>query len=100
MVLSVLVDAPKYGYLIQQRVSQASAGQVKLPAGTLYPLLHRLDADGFIASRTDNSTGRQRKWYRLTAEGKRQLKLQAKQWQAYVDCLNALLSPVLEPKSG
>lgn len=96
MVLSSLADEPRYGYAIQQRLSRVSGGQVSLPAGTLYPLLHRLEADGLISSRIDKSTGRQRKWYRLTASGKRSLKRQAVQWQAYTDCLRSLLAPVLD----
>ena len=100
MVLSVLADEPQYGYAIQQRLSQVSGGQVALQAGTLYPLLHRLEADGLVASRIDTSTGRRRKWYRLTATGKRQLKQQALRWRAFADCLQSLLAPVLDVPGG
>lgn len=95
MVLSVLADEPKYGYLIQQRLTEASGGRMAVQAGTLYPLLHRLEAAGLVMSRIDTSTGRQRKWYRLSAAGRRQLQQQAVQWQEYADCLRLLLSPVL-----
>ena len=47
MVLSVLSDQSQYGYLIQQRISQASDGRVQLQAGTLYPLLHKLEKAKF-----------------------------------------------------
>jgi PadR family transcriptional regulator, regulatory protein PadR len=97
MILSALLDAPKYGYLIQQRIAAASAGQVKLQAGTLYPLLHRLEADKLIRSRWDDATGRRRKWYELTAAGQRRLRHDAVQWNRYVECLRSLLAPVLEP---
>jgi PadR family transcriptional regulator PadR len=46
MVLSVLAGGKKYGYLLQKDIRTASAARVELPAGTLYPLLHRLEADG------------------------------------------------------
>lgn len=96
MVLSVLAGEPQYGYAIQQRLSQVSGGLVALQAGTLYPLLHRLEADGLVTSRVDKSTGRRRKWYRLTTAGKRRLRQQATQWKAYADCLQSLLAPVLD----
>ena len=96
MVLSILADEPHYGYLVQKRIQQASGGEVKLPAGTLYPLLHRLEADKLIRSKWDDSTGRRRKWYELTAAGRRRLAQQARQWSRYVDCVRGLLSGVLD----
>ncbi|MCA9177616.1 MAG: helix-turn-helix transcriptional regulator [Planctomycetales bacterium] len=95
VLLSVLQDGPKYGYLIQQRISAASGGSVDIPAGTLYPLLHRLEREGLLAAKTDNETGRQRKWYRLTAAGRRRLQQQAVEWTRYAACIQALLNPVL-----
>ena len=91
MVLSVLADEPQYGYLIQKRLNGVSLGKVKLPAGTLYPLLHRLESDKLIRSRWDSSTGRRRKWYELTAKGKKRLTAQASQWQQYADCMTSLI---------
>jgi PadR family transcriptional regulator PadR len=95
MVLSVLVEDAAYGYKIQQRLRTASHGLVDLRAGTLYPLLHRLEDDRLIRSRWDDSTGRRRKWYTLTATGRRQLKCRARQWQEVAECLERLLAPVL-----
>lgn len=95
MVLSVLADGPKYGYLIQQRLSEVSHGRVDLKAGTLYPLLHRLESAKLLKSREDSTTGRKRKWYDLTAQGKRRLTKQATEWQEYARCLQKLLAPVL-----
>jgi PadR family transcriptional regulator/HAAS domain-containing protein len=48
MVLSVLAGGRKYGYLVQKEVREASGGRVDLAAGTLYPLLHRLEDDGLV----------------------------------------------------
>ena len=91
MVLSVVADEPQYGYLIQKRINLASDGQVKLPAGTLYPLLHRLEKEKLIRSKWDSSTGRKRKWYEVTAKGKKQLKAQSNQWESYAACVSALI---------
>lgn len=95
MVLSVLADGANYGYFIQKRVREASGQTVKLEAGTLYPLLHRLEASGAIRSKWDDSTGRKRKWYELTAAGRRRVRSQAAQWNHYVSCIQQLLVPAL-----
>lgn len=92
MVLSVLAKEPQYGYSIQQQLQAVSRDKVRLPAGTLYPLLYRLEAEQLIRSWLDSSTGRQRKWYELTAKGKKRLAAQAKRWQEYADCMQSLIN--------
>jgi PadR family transcriptional regulator, regulatory protein PadR len=62
----------------------------------MYPLLHRLEADGLIKSRWETETGRRRKWYELTTQGKRKLQTQAREWFALAGCLESLLKPVLK----
>jgi DNA-binding PadR family transcriptional regulator len=98
MVLSVLAAGKKYGYLIQKEVREASASRVDLAAGTLYPLLHRLEADALIRSTWDDSTGRDRKWYELTAAGRKRLASQAQEWVDYAACIRQLLNSArIEP---
>jgi DNA-binding PadR family transcriptional regulator len=97
MVLSVLADGPKYGYLIQQRLRAASRDMARLQAGTLYPLLHRLESDKLIRSRWDSAGGRRRKWYELSRAGRTRLEQQARQWHDYADCIRTLLAPVFNP---
>lgn len=92
MVLSIVSQESVYGYLIQKKLNLASGGKVKLPAGTLYPLLHRLESDKLIQSSWDSSTGRRRKWYSVTSKGKKRLKIQAEQWQQYADCVSKLIT--------
>jgi DNA-binding PadR family transcriptional regulator len=91
MILSALAEGPMYGYLIQKRLAEASRDAVKLQAGTMYPLLHRLESDKLIRSRWESSTGRSRKWYELTAAGNKRLHQQAYEWHSYVACLKQLL---------
>jgi len=95
MVLSVLAGGRKYGYLLQQNLRDASGGLVDVQAGTLYPLLHRLESDKLIRSKWDDSTGRRRKWYELTEPGRKRLAVQAREWHEYAECLRAMLAPVL-----
>lgn len=96
MLLSVLAEGPKYGYILQQRLREASAEMIDLQAGTLYPLLHRLEDDKLIRSKWDESTGRRRKWYELTKEGRARLKVQAREWNDYAQCIFRLIGPILE----
>jgi PadR family transcriptional regulator PadR len=91
MVLSVLDREPQYGYVIQKLIREASGEKVKLSAGTLYPLLHRLEAEKLIRCRWDASTGRKRKWYSLTSAGKKRLARQANQWNQYATCMATLM---------
>lgn len=95
MVLTVLSTGRKYGYLLQQELRDASRGLVDMPAGTMYPLLHRLEADKLIRSEWDKTTGRPRKWYELTSSGRKRLSQQAREWHEYADCLRSMLAPVL-----
>ncbi len=94
MVLSVLVDGSKYGYLIQKHIREASQGRVDLQAGTLYPILHRLEAEQRIQSHWDESAGRNRKWYDITTAGRACLQLQAAEWTEFANCIERLLQVV------
>ena len=95
VLLSVLTKGPAYGYLLQQRLRETSGGMVDVQAGTLYPLLHRLEAERLIRSRWDTASRRRRKWYELTATGRRTLVRQARQWHEQVECLRRILAPIL-----
>jgi len=99
MILSILAEESQYGYFMQQKLREASRDMVDIKAGTLYPILHRLEAEKYIRSRWDRSTGRKRKWYDITAAGKKQLNKQASEWQTYVNCIQQMLAQVnLSPK--
>lgn len=95
MVLSVLAEGWTYGYRVQQRVREASDGRVRLAAGTLYPLLHKLEAERAVRSRWEKGEGRKRKWYTLTASGRRRLQRQAGQWEQLHRCISNLLRPAM-----
>lgn len=94
MVLSVLTGGSTYGYDLQQKLLAASNELVQLQAGTLYPLLHRLEAEKLIRSRWEASTGRKRKWYEITAAGKQRLSAQTVEWDRYVACIQSMLEPI------
>jgi len=83
MVLSILSNGESYGYEILQRVILLSGGRMEWSEGMLYPVLHRLENEGFIKSRWQVAdTGRKRKYYRITSKGKRQLAQDRAHWEA------------------
>lgn len=94
MILSILAQGKAYGYQIQSGLKEASGDLVRVSAGTLYPVLHRLEANSLIASSWDDSAGRKRKWYHLTAAGRARLQSQTRQWDAYVAVIQRLLAPL------
>lgn len=91
MVLSVLAAEPQYGYAIQKKIAEAGSGKISVQAGTLYPLLHRLESEKLIRSYWDDSTGRKRKWYELTKKGLQKLSVQQSQWDLIANCMATLL---------
>ncbi len=83
IVLAILAEGDSYGYAILQRVKDLSDGHLAWTDGMLYPVLHRLLRLGFVESRWEVAeTGRRRKYYRITAEGRTHLAEQWRQWQA------------------
>ncbi|MEX1033900.1 MAG: helix-turn-helix transcriptional regulator [Cellvibrionaceae bacterium] len=83
IVLAILAEADSYGYAILQRVRESSGGRMEWTDGMLYPVLHRLDRLGYIKARWEVAeTGRRRKYYGITSQGRAQLTEQRKQWQA------------------
>ena len=95
MVLTTLSDGKKYGYLIQSTLWNSSRETVEMKAGTLYPILHKLEKEGWVRCHWESDTGRKRKWYELTAAGRKQLKSRADEWWRYVECLQRILGPQL-----
>lgn len=83
LILAILVEADSYGYAILKRVAELSEGRLQWTDGMLYPVLHRLERHGHIEGRWGASeSGRRRKYYRITRQGRAELRAQRKQWQA------------------
>ncbi len=97
MILSALADGPKYGYLIQSRLKETTGERLSLQAGTLYPILHRLESAKLVKAKWDDTTGRKRKWYELTSAGRKQLTQQVREWHNFVDCIKGVLGQTLKP---
>jgi PadR family transcriptional regulator, regulatory protein PadR len=94
MILSILVRGEDYGYQIIQRVKDISGGALEWSDNMLYPVLHRLENDGFVVSRWRISDGgRLRKYYRLTEKGRAELETERSQWLDVHKALARLWEP-------
>src|SRR5262249_50877032 len=82
LVLAILAEGDNYGYAIIKRVTELSGGHLQWTDGMLYPVLHRLERQGLVRAKWGLSeSGRRRKYYRVTREGKAHLAAQRHQWQ-------------------
>ena len=92
LVLSLLKDGDKYGYEMIEELAKRSDDTFQLKEGTLYPLLHTLEKEKFVTSYTKQTpSGRERKYYRLTADGLAQLEYKEKEWKLFTQTVNAVL---------
>ena len=83
LVLAILAEGDSYGYAIIKRVSELSGGHLQWTDGMLYPVLHRLERQGHVAATwAAAESGRKRKDYRITNEGRAQLAAHREQWKA------------------
>jgi PadR family transcriptional regulator PadR len=91
MILSVLESRPRHGYEISKLIETRSAGQLKFHIASLYPLLYRLEERGWLQGRWVEKAGqRRRRFYRLTAEGRRVLARQRDTWKAFVNAMRLI----------
>lgn len=101
VVLSLLADAPKYGYAITKELSSKSDGRLRLTPGVLYPLLKELESSGLIQGSWDEvkaheegeGEGRKRKWYRVTAKGRKRMEQRLAAHRAFRALVDALVGP-------
>ena len=90
-VLKLLQRSQMYGYELVEALAAKSDGILTMGQSTLYPLLYNLEAKGLIASEWRvASSGRRRRYYRLTPKGERHLSEQSRQWQAIAKAMQSL----------
>jgi DNA-binding PadR family transcriptional regulator len=91
LILSILTAGESYGYAIVKQVGELSRGSLQWTEGMLYPLLHRLERQGYIdGCWGEAENGRKRKYYRITRSGRAHLTDQRRQWQAVDEALRNL----------
>jgi PadR family transcriptional regulator PadR len=91
LILSILTRGESYGYALIQEVKQLSEDKIGWTDGMLYPVLHRMEREGWIESRWGQAeNGRKRKYYAIKKDGKKALKDQREQWIAVSEVLKRL----------
>jgi transcriptional regulator len=89
LILSSLDGRSRHGYDIARRIETRSQGTVRFHAASLYPLLYRLERQGWIDGRWVEKTGqRRRRMYSLTGEGRKVLAAQRTGWRMFVQAIN------------
>jgi PadR family transcriptional regulator, regulatory protein PadR len=88
LVLAQLEGRARHGYEIAQQIADRAAGGVSFQPASLYPVLYRLERRGLIAGRWVERAGqRRRRYYRLTAEGRRVLAARRERWSAFIQAV-------------
>ena len=94
LVLSLLKDRDKYGYEMISQLALRSENVFEMKEGTLYPVLHALERDGYVESyEKETEAGRKRRYYHLTDRGSRQLQEQTDQWRVFSGAVDKILEP-------
>jgi len=93
LILQALNAGPMHGWGISQLVLQRSAEVLQINQGSLYPALRRLERRGLIRAEWDSSDNNRRaRYYRLSADGRRQLAIERTEWKRYVRAVELVLA--------
>jgi transcriptional regulator len=93
LILRTISAEPKHGWAIAKRIQQVSGEVLQVQQGSLYPALHRLEQQGWIRAKwAESETGRQAKFYSLTAAGRKQMEQETANWNR----LSAAIDLVIE----
>jgi PadR family transcriptional regulator, regulatory protein PadR len=97
LILKIVALGPVHGYGISQRISQISKEVLQVQQGSLYPALHRLERRGWLeADWGESDSGRQAKFYRLSAKGRKQLAEEESNWLRLAEAVMLILKAVKE----
>ncbi|HUQ79647.1 MAG TPA: PadR family transcriptional regulator [Gemmatimonadaceae bacterium] len=88
LILSLVEHEPRHGYELSKLIDTRSNGAIRFHVASLYPLLYRLEKRGWIEGRwVEKASQRRRRYYRLTAEGRRTLAAQRRNWREFVEAI-------------
>jgi len=91
LILSLVEDRQRHGYEISKLIESRSKGALRFNVASLYPMLYRLEKRGWIQGRwVDKAGQRRRRYYRLTAAGRKVLRAQRSRWQSFVAAINQI----------
>jgi PadR family transcriptional regulator, regulatory protein PadR len=92
LILAVLASQPLHGYAVIEALKARSSGELALPEGTVYPALHRLEADGLLSSEWSAHSGRRRRVYSITRRGEKELGASRERWRLFANTIEAVLA--------
>src|SRR3954447_20187502 len=92
LVLATFGDGPAHGYAVIEALRARSEGAFDLAEGTVYPVLHRLEADGLLTSTWSTVAGRRRRVYRLSRRGRAALGRRREEWRSFAHAVDAVLA--------
>ncbi len=94
LILRVVGLEPMHGVAIAQRIRQMSEAQLRVGYSALYPALHKLEQQGWIAAEwAPSENNRRAKYYRLTSAGRRALKVETAQWERLSTAISLVVKP-------
>ncbi|HWA95503.1 MAG TPA: PadR family transcriptional regulator [Terracidiphilus sp.] len=97
LIMRVVSLGPIHGYAIAQRIQQMSREALQVQQGSLYPALHRLEYKKLLMAKWQpTETGREAKFYELTARGRAYLKDETENWKRLTDVVGLILKGTLE----
>jgi len=99
LVLSILRAGPAHGYAIILELAKRSGGAFNIEAGTIYPVLHRLEQAGLVSGAWDAPRGRRRRLYTITDEGRHAFVGRDAEWRRFVTSVDGVLEWSREPAS-
>jgi transcriptional regulator len=92
LILKIVALGPVHGYGISQRIRQISKEVLNVQQGSLYPALHRLEKRGWLSAEWgDSENGREAKFYKLSAKGRRQLAQEEASWNRLSEAVELIL---------
>lgn len=95
LILALLEEMPRHGYDLARLIDDRTGGRLSFHVANVYTSLYRLERAGFIVGRWVEKDGqRRRRFYRLTASGRRQLVKRRQGWREFVGAVDVLLRPV------
>ena len=100
LILRTLLPGPSHGHAIAKHIQRTSEDLLQVETGSLYPALYRLEAKRWIAASWDLSDkGKRARYYRITAQGRKQLAAEESKWDAFVRAVGLLLKPAAKDAS-
>lgn len=100
LVLQLLARRAMYGYELVRAIEQSSGQVLEFGEGCIYPVLHRLQKEGFLSSKRETVGGRSRVVYRVTAAGRKRLEARVAAWRSIVGAVDQVLQGAKHGKAA